>query len=914
MSQPKNKKTVHIISHTHWDREWYLPYEKHHFLLVEFMDQLIDTLDNDPNYKSFHLDGQTIILDDYLEVRPERREKLKQLIEQKRIYVGPWYILQDEFLTSSEANIRNLQYGIKDAKKWGNVSKIGYFPDSFGNIGQAPQILAQAGIKHAAFGRGVKPTGFNNLVSDADMYESPYSEMNWKSPDGNEVVGLLFANWYCNGNEIPLEREAAKKYWDGHLEAMEKYASSNHLLMLNGCDHQPVQTDLSEAIELAQELYPDIEFIHSNFNEYVKQLDHQRNEDHLKTVEGELRSQHTDGWGTLVNTASSRVYLKQMNQEVQTLLESEVEPLAAFAYLMDEKYDHDVLEYAWKILMQNHPHDSICGCSVDEVHREMVTRFEKSKHMAESMKQDLLEKLSKHIDTMSFKKFGEDSIPFAIFNTTGQRRTGVVTVELDLKREYFADGVHRKQLENYRVDNRVLIDERGSIVDYEIEDLGVLFDYDLPKNQFRQPYLARRVKISLEAQDVAPLSHQTFALVIGEKKSNTTNRIATAKNVLENDYMYIKVNSNGSLHIRNKATDQVFENLLVYEDTGDIGNEYMYKQAPQDLPITTEGLQASIKLVEDTPIRATYEIMHELEIPESAEAALEKEQQELVWFSGRKAKRSKNTTLFTIKTHVSLERYGKGIDIQVSYCNVAKDHRLRALFPTDIESKVHYADSIFEVAKRNNQPSDQWTNPDHSQHQQAFVSMHNGGKGITIANKGLNEYEVLRDDRNTIAITLVRAVRELGDWGYFPTPEAQCLGDQYAAFKIFPHVNQEEPAEVYQQAYQYRIPWSQIQLPNQVGSIPASHQYISADTSKETVLTSLKASSLTDDLHMRFFNMMGHDGTVHIGHNNMVEQYYLSNILEQQGETLVESNDSITLPVAPFEIATIGLKVKERSE
>ncbi|MGP4039286.1 alpha-mannosidase [Gracilibacillus sp. D59] len=912
MSQTENKKTVHIISHTHWDREWYLPYEKHHFLLVEFMDQLIDTLDNDPNFKSFHLDGQMIILDDYLEVRPERKEKLKQLIEQKRIYVGPWYILQDEFLTSSESNIRNLQYGMRDAKKWGNISRIGYFPDSFGNIGQAPQILAQAGIKHAAFGRGVKPTGFNNLVSEADIYESPYSEMKWKSPNGTEVVGILFANWYCNGNEIPSERKAAQKYWDGHLEAMEKYASSNHLLMLNGCDHQPIQTDLSQAIELANELYPDVEFIHSNFNEYMEQLDSQQSENHLKTVEGELRSQHTDGWGTLVNTASSRVYLKQMNQEVQTLLESEVEPLAAFAYVMGDKYDYEVLEYAWKTLMKNHPHDSICGCSVDEVHREMVTRFEKSRHMAESMKVDVLEKLSKHIDTMSFKKYGEEPVPFAIFNTTGQRRTGVVTVELDLKREYFADGVHRKQLADYPIDNRVLIDASGNMLDYQIEDLGVVFDYDLPKNQFRQPYLARRVKVSLEAQDVASLSHQAFALVVGEKESNITNRIATAKNVLENDYMYIKINSNGSLHIRNKATDRVFENLLVYEDSGDIGNEYMYKQAHEDLPVTTEELQASIKLVEDTSIRATYEIIHELEIPESAEASLEKEQQELVWFSGRKAKRSKRSIPFTIKTHVSLERNGKGIDVQVSYCNVAKDHRLRALFPTDIESKVHYADSIFEVAKRNNQPSDQWTNPDHSQHQQAFVSMDDGEKGITIANKGLNEYEVLRDDRNTIAITLVRAVGELGDWGYFPTPEAQCLGDQYAAFKIFPHVNEEEPAEVYQQAYQYRIPWSRIQLRNQVGSIPASYQYISADTSKETVLTSLKVSSLTNDLQMRFFNMMSHDGTVHIGNNNMVERYYLSNILEEQGETLVESNESITLPVAPFEIITIGLNVKRK--
>lgn len=254
--QDTQQRTVHIISHTHWDREWYLPYEKHHFLLVKFMDELIDTLEIDPNYKSFHLDGQTIILDDYLEIRPEKREQIKKLVEADRIHVGPWYILQDEFLTSNESNIRNLQYGMKDAKEWGNISKIGYFHDSFGNMGQAPQIIKQAGIHHAAYGRGVKPTGFNNLISEADMYESPYSEMKWQSPDGSEVIGILFANWYCNGNEIPTDKEAAKKYWDEHLEAMEKYASSNHMLMLNGCDHQPVQYNLSKAIEVAQELYP----------------------------------------------------------------------------------------------------------------------------------------------------------------------------------------------------------------------------------------------------------------------------------------------------------------------------------------------------------------------------------------------------------------------------------------------------------------------------------------------------------------------------------------------------------------------------------------------------------------------------------------------------------------------------------
>src|SRR5699024_4080132 len=116
----------------------------------------------------------------------DKREEVQRFINEGRIYIGPWYILQDEFLTNSESNIRNLQYGMKDSAKWSNMSKVGYFPDSFGNMGQAPQILRQAGINNAVFGRGVKPTGFNNKVIESDDLESPYSEMLWRAPDGSE--------------------------------------------------------------------------------------------------------------------------------------------------------------------------------------------------------------------------------------------------------------------------------------------------------------------------------------------------------------------------------------------------------------------------------------------------------------------------------------------------------------------------------------------------------------------------------------------------------------------------------------------------------------------------------------------------------------------------------------------------------
>src|SRR5699024_7473185 len=475
-------------------------------------------LENDPHYKSFHLDGQTILLEDYLQVRPHMKEKLQKFIQEGRIYIGPWYILQDEFLTSSEANVRNLQYGMKDAEKWGGLSKIGYFPDSFGNIGQAPQIFQQAGIDHAVFGRGVKPTGFNNEVIEADMFESPFSEMVWKSPDGSKVHGILFANWYCNGNEIPTNEEEAKAYWDQQITSLEEYASSPHLLVMNGCDHQPIQTDLSEAIETAEKLYPEITFKHSNFNDYVDQLTDTLPET-LKEIEGELRSQQTDGWGTLVNTASSRMYLKKMNRECEKLLENVAEPLSAFSHMLGEDAQKDQLRYAWKTLMRNHPHDSICGCSVDEVHRGMVTRFERAKDVTETIIDNQLETITPYIDTSSFED-AENPLPFVVYNTSGYQRSGVVTVELDVKREYFSEGVNKKALKTFPIEQNVVIDEKGNVYDCHVEDLRISFGYDLPEDRFRQPYMARQVRLTFEVPEIQALGYKAFAFVKKDVKEH----------------------------------------------------------------------------------------------------------------------------------------------------------------------------------------------------------------------------------------------------------------------------------------------------------------------------------------------------------------------------------------------------------
>ena len=159
------KKILHVIPHSHWDREWYLPFDKHRVYLVELFDTLIDVMEKDPDYTYYHMDGQYVVIDDYLEIKPHMRDRLMKLIRDGRIHVGPWYVLQDEYLTSGEANVRNMLYGLRLCRSIGAAPvETGYFPDSFGNISQAPQIVRGFGLDNAVLGRGINDVGSDNQI------------------------------------------------------------------------------------------------------------------------------------------------------------------------------------------------------------------------------------------------------------------------------------------------------------------------------------------------------------------------------------------------------------------------------------------------------------------------------------------------------------------------------------------------------------------------------------------------------------------------------------------------------------------------------------------------------------------------------------------------------------------------------
>lgn len=898
-------KCVHIISHSHWDREWYLPFEQHRMRLIELIDKCIELFENDPDFKSFHLDGQTIVLDDYLEIKPENRDKIIKYVKEGRFIVGPWYILQDEFLTSGESNVRNLLIGAQSAEKYGNMCRVGYFPDAFGNAGQMPQLLKQAGMEAVVFGRGVKPVGFDNEVAADGDYESVYSEMIWESPDGSALPGILFANWYNNGNEIPTDPRTAKEYWDRRLEDTGKFASTGEYLLMNGCDHQPVQADIGEAIKTASELYPDILFKHSNFPEYVEALIKKLPKD-LSVIKGELTSQNTDGWVTLVNTASSRIKLKQMNRRCESALENVAEPIRVMASVFGKSYPTDELNFAWKMLMQNHPHDSICGCSVDEVHREMETRYDKSIQTASYLTDEGKEYIANQIDTSIFGAYAEKCIPFTVFNTTGRSRSKVVSVELDVLRggaplRNSADAMEKAELPKYS-----LINKDGDSIPCTIEDIGVTFGYTLPKDKFRQPYMARTVRVVFEAENVPAMGYTTYALAEKKPESVKTS-LTTGINSMENEFIRVKIQNDGSIDLTDKINGKSYNGLCYYEETGDLGNEYIYKMPNGTEPIVTRGSNAGIEIVEDEPYRATYKVTNIMTVPESGDALFEYEKKHMVDFRDRQGGRSENAVELVIETYISLEKSGRGVRVRTVFDNKAKDHRVRVMIPTGIESEIHKADSVFELAERNNRHNECWKNPSGCEHQQSFVSIDDGKCGITVANAGLYEYEMLPEKNNTIAVTILRAVGEMGDWGVFPTPEAQMLGKSDTEIEIIPHCGGVVESLAYDESYQLRVDMPVAPAAAGKGVVPC--EYSMLDWSGDGLtLTGMKAAQGSDDIIIRWVNIGNKPAVLSVKKTDVIDNMYMSNVIEKKLNTICDNGSGyFTVEVRPQEIITLGV-------
>lgn len=383
------------MPHTHWDREWYEPFQSFRIRLVDTLDQLLALMESDPSYTRFLLDGQMAAVDDYLEVRPEAEGRIRALSVAGRLTMGPWYTLMDEFLVSGETIVRDLQMGLRRAAAFGGAMDVGYLPDMFGHVAQMPQILRLGGFEHAVVWRGV-PSSITKTA------------FRWEAPDGSSVRAEYLPNGYGNGALLPDDAKSLVRRVADIAEELEPFLIGDVLLM-NGSDHLPPQAALGRVVAEANALQDQFAFEITSIPEYLAGAP----TDGLEHWRGELRSGARAN--VLMGVTSNRVDVKRAAASAERALERRAEPFAALFQPADAWPDR-LLDMAWTRLVRNAAHDSVCACSVDEVVDAVLHRYAEGRTIARGVADRALAALG-----LSMAEPGSYAV-----NPSAQPRSGVV--------------------------------------------------------------------------------------------------------------------------------------------------------------------------------------------------------------------------------------------------------------------------------------------------------------------------------------------------------------------------------------------------------------------------------------------------------------------------------------------------------
>ncbi len=868
-----NRYQMHVVSHTHWDREWYLSFQQYRLRLVDLVDHLLEILDKDKEYKYYTLDGQTVVLDDYFEIKPQNKKRLQEYVKKGRVFVGPWYILPDEFLVSGEATIRNLMLGHRKAAEMGAVMKIGYIPDPFGHITQMPQILRGFGIDNFIFTRG--------------MGKIAKSEFWWEAPDGSRVLAIWQRDSYCNGNSLPEDSKETIERFNTFYENLVPLVTTPHVLVNNGCDHLEPQPKLSTILKNVRQEWKKAEIIHSNFPDFIQGVKQAKPK--LEVIRGELRDCTVHY--LLYGVYSARMYLKQLNERAQTTLEKYAEPLSAFAWLTGETYPMEPLWHSWTWLIKNHPHDSICGCSIDAVHEQMLTRFAWSKEIADDLTNRAVSQIGEKID---MDVLDTKDIGLVLFNTLNWERNEVVQTFVDFPKNSLTKGVR-------------IFDMDGKELPCQVSSVGEDLQTILHGQRMPEIQPCIRVKVVFLAENIPACGYKTYKVTPYQITKEAFGKTIATRNILENEFIKIEIHSNGSFTLYDKKLRKQYPHCHILEDGTDAGDEYNYSPAAEDTIFTTKEGTPDIELIENGELLATVKVSGVLELPK----ALAK---------NRKAREQEKVGC-PVTSYITVTKSSPRVDIVTEFENHAEDHRLRVLFPTGIKSDYSYAEGQFDVVKRSVKVPDSKEYkielPPSTHPQQSFVDINDGKVGLAVINQGLPEYEVKDDVDRTIALTLLRCVgwlsredlltRFANAGPSFAVPGAQCKGKHVFKYAVIPHKGTWSKAKVYQWAHQHNVELKRYQTRKHEGRLPSTMGFFSV-TPANLVVTAIKKSDKDNSLIVRAYNIGDNKVTGKIEFGKDIQSVRLANLNEEIKEKLtIKNKRTIQVDVLPKQIITVAV-------
>ncbi len=760
--------TVHVVSHTHWDREWYHPAVRFRQRLVALVDELIDASPSRPG-ASFLLDGQMAVIEDYLAVRPERAAEMSGLLKSGALEAGPWYVLADELIPGGEALVRNLLAGrraLRSLRALERSPRVLYCPDSFGHPAALPSLARGFGFPMVIVWRGFGGARWPR----ADT-------CSWKSPSGDPVLLYhLSRSGYELGANLPVDPVAARARWSEIRAELLARNSTGVALLLNGADHHARQHDLSEAIAaLGSAADPD-EIKASSLHAFAVDAElNAASSARLPEVEGELRDSYGFTW-TISGTLATRAHQKHRNARVERLLVRDAEPWAALAALAAHAAGaggragsrRQLVEAAWRSLLLCHPHDTLCGCSTDEVARAMDVRLDEAEAEGAGIRDDAVLELIGHRADQAREHRSAWKPMVVVRNPAARERGGVALLRFV---DFVADVPVGPGSANRAEPAAVLSKKVPAVAGFSaIQLLARTVEHDRTEAPRHYPDddLVSVCEVAAWVPEVPGYGVRCFPHTSRNRPVTIPNAARANELTASNGRISVKVHDDGRIEFTDIEGGRSVPDLLRWESLVDLGD--LYTPSVRDRKFTPKF--AGARVLHRGPVRATLEAKWEF-----------REKRERV----------------TVAVRLIIDANARWLRVEVAGENGANDHRMRLRIATDAMQPRAVADAMFGTVERTpvvvSAEDLRMETPLNTAPLHRYVSLFDASRGATVYSDGLAEYEA--DDRGGVAVTLLRAVGELsradlperpGHAGWpAPTPEAQCHGRFGAALAVMLH-------------------------------------------------------------------------------------------------------------------------------
>jgi len=717
------------------------------------VDDLLGRFDANPAYRTFLLDGQTVLIEDYLRARPEKEADLRRLVEAGRLQVGPWYVLADELIPSGESLIRNLLLGAADATRLGGRCDALYSPDALGHPAILPTIAREFGLKGGVLWRGLG----GQAGQDGDVYR-------WRGPDGKDVVlWHLPPAGYEIGAALPLERDRLAAAWASVRAALLARANTPHVAVPIGADHHAAHPDVSRLRDLLAELEPASAFRISRLDEFVRDV--ATAAAHAPEIRGELRWSYGYTW-TLQGVHGTRAPLKRRHSRAELWLERIAEPLAAVARRSGGPDPRPVLDSAWRTLVRCQFHDALCGCASDVVAREMAGRVESVEAYAAELTRTATQTLAGH-DPDAARERPHAAGALVLWNPAARARGGIVIADVSWFRRDVLVGPPGGRIPRSGdgAPPFALTAADGTAIPIQVLDRRTVLERRDAARHYPDQDEVEQVRIAFRAPPVPALG--CAALVAGASGAHRPGDAVTLRGrTLRNRWVHVSVDGTGALTLVDRRTGEQFAGLLRLEDAGDAGDTYTYCPPARDRVRRAAG-PLRVRRTAAGPLVAGLEVRYRL--------------------AG-----------VAVRLAVTLHADSPAVRCVLDLDNRAIDHRLRARVPTGLAGGPATAGAPFGAVTRAavtvraaDYPLE---TPVRTAPAHRFVAVARDRRGVAILAPGFFEYEWT--PAGDLLVTLLRCVGQLsrddlptrpGHAGWpTATPDAQCLGPDRVELALVP--------------------------------------------------------------------------------------------------------------------------------